>query len=175
MIEVREVNKKDRNELNQMYYELYQKTKGSDWTSTIPFTKLRELLDYNKSCADLSTNLAFGIAQIPGVSDYQVLGLYSDSSLIGFSSVCVTNDGIGEIHDIYIKPEYRRTFIKNLKNNLSAIELLKEGIEDYFKNRTVDTISLEVPHTVTNLKSVVESFGFSPEKKFVDATKYTRR
>lgn len=173
MIFIKNIEKTDYEELLEMYYDYYKQVLGTDWTSKIPITKIREFLDFNKDFAEKQTAEAVSDIIPKNMIDKRVLGLYIEEDIIGFACVGIFADNVGGIYSIYIKPEYRKKFIINFKDNKSASEYLLEGVREYFLTNDIDTVELEVPHTIGALKKVVEKNGFIPQAQYNDATKYS--
>lgn len=174
MINVKQVENKDYDELLSMYHNFYQNLLGPSWFDKIPIKKVRELLDFNKQNAIYATNKAFDSKAPKNMFEQKVLGLYDDESILGFTCLGIFDDYTGGIYHIYVKPEYRNKFIGNFKNNkLAALHLL-DGIEEYFDKQSVDTVELEVPHSLNSLKLVVEKLGYTKTQDYNDTTKYVR-
>lgn|SRR5574344_42926 len=170
MIKVKNITDEEHKlELEEMIHSYYDKALGPDWTSKIPFKKLRESLytahRYTKD----------DIAEIYGDKKEEqkiALGLYHENTLIGFASVAIFNDNVGGIFQLYIKPEYHDLFKLEYKGSLAAVEDLKNSLEDYFKNQGANDIIIEAPHTMRFLLYLAQDMGFvtSPDKEYADAT-----
>ena len=173
MIEVKKIEEKDHDELYKMYYDYYQSVFGTDWTSKIPVAKIRDFLDANKYHAQMAIKeVTQGVPT--GMIDRRVLGLYSDEELLGFTCVGIFGDNTGGVYQIYVKPEHNKKFIENFSHNNESVQHLMSGIEEYFNDHKVNSVGLEVPHTLGSIKLVVEKEGFIPVFDYYDATKYVR-
>lgn len=172
MVFIKKIEKRDYEELLEMYYNYYKQILGTDWTNKIPITKIRDFLDVNKAFAEKQTAEAFSENIPKNMIDKRVLGLYKEEDIIGFACVGIFDDNVGGIYSIYIKPEYRKKFITDFKDNKSAYEYLLEGLKEYFLTSGIDTVELEVPHTIGSVKKVIEKIGFIPQTHYSDATKY---
>lgn len=172
MVVIKKIEKTDYEELLEMYYNYYTQILGTDWTNKIPIAKIRDFLDVNKAFAEKQTAEAFSDIIPKNMIDKRVLGLYKEEDIIGFACVGIFEDNVGGIYSIYIKPEYRKKFITNFKDNKPAFEYLLEGLKEYFLTNDINTVELEVPHSISAFKKVVEKIGFIPQTLYSDATKY---
>lgn len=174
MIAIGGILKEDSKKLYEMYYDYYRSILGEDWTKHIPIKPLRNFLDINRTYAEFSVKEAFSEEISDGMIAKEVLGLYEDDNLLGFACIGIFEDLTGGIYHIYVKPEYRKKFIDNFKNNKFASEYLMEGIEDYFTKNSINTVEVEVPHKLLGIKRIVEKGGFILKEYYTDATKYVK-
>jgi len=176
MISVKDITHPQyRDEVKDMYEDYYESILGKDWTRRIPIKALREFLNPNRLEAEMAVKRLYGkYKQGDYVEEMLALGLFDDEILIGFACIGVFNDNTGGIYHFYVKPEYRRSFAKEMKDNIPAAQHLKESVEAFFRTRKVDSIILEVPHTVGHLRKMVEADGYQQTTEYADAIEYQK-
>ncbi len=174
MVQIKKIEEKDYQELEMMYVDYYQTLFGKDWTDKIPSEKIRNFLDIKRMYAEHSTKCAFKDKPPMGMIDKTVLGLYASTRLLGFACVGIYDDNSGGIYHLYVKPEHRKKFIGDYKNNRLAVEHLANGIIEYYDKHEVNSVALEVPHTMNSVKKIVEKYGFIRLFDYEESTKYIK-
>lgn len=109
-------------------------------------------------------NIAFGIINNNTIIGYMILTIHRQ-----FKSNWEL-DKFGELYRIYIKPEYRESFLKSTKKE-EFIASIKNYIEEFFKTHKVEDVLMTIPSELPDLISLGEDLGFIKENYVNEKTK----
>lgn len=169
MFKLKNITDEDHKELlKSMLISHYKEIVGPDLADKIPFRKLRELLSVAHGKANIDMNELFG----QGIYNTIAFGLYSEevNDYLGFALIDIMNqeingetDTFGQLYQLYVKPEYREYFKANFAKG-SAVNSLKEQLEDYFRCHDVNEVIMLIPKNIGYLIELNRDLGFEISK-----------
>lgn len=159
--------------ITDMLVHHYQDIAGPDWVEKIPVKKLRERFSYatNEAKRDVyelfETNLFNTVA-------FAIMG--EDDSLYGLALLDIlsmrledeSTDTYGQLYQLYIRPEYRKSFTSSDSKCLGAE--LKTALENYFKANDVNEVIMNIPKSVSYLLELGRILEFKCVKENLKTT-----
>lgn len=156
-----------KEELKGMLLAHYKEYFGPEWSDKIPIKSIRDRLSSAKEGADHAIDLLYNKPNGNNVA----FGIYDENTLIGTILLTVhvrklsdeEEDIYGELYHLYIKPEYRKTFIEGTKKE-EFIREVNSFVESYFKENEVSDILAAIPSEIDYLVECGKELGFEKKK-----------